>query len=176
MSKRYDRILDERFAMPALRAVHDYLIGFRGTESEIHPKGRFGIDLLYRKDGHSVGSEVEHRVKWMGNSWPASWATIHIPDRKSKQIQGLGRDFDWFEFWTLNNPMTRAMVVDGSGFMESLKVDVFCDSPGVIADRDPMRDIPINLWWLEFCNLETGETERNQFPMREEDPPWLANE
>lgn len=80
------------------------------------------VDEDYGADIRAVRSEfheVEVKKGWSGE-WPASWATVHIPERKKRLLDGRSRGY----FWVLSSDFTQAVVIDSRILKDNLLEEV----------------------------------------------------
>ena len=80
MRKPFEQELHDKYDMPAKLAVRNYME--RNCDVKVYPnKDQYGVDLVLGKNGKVLGyAEVEVR-QWSPN---CPYATIHVPERKTK--------------------------------------------------------------------------------------------
>jgi len=86
---------------------------------------------------HRINHEVEVKLGWESD-WPISWKTIHIPERKSKLIDGG----DWVFFWVLRSDYKEAWVINSKLMNKSMLKEI---PNKEISSGELFYDIPIEL-------------------------------
>ena len=107
-TKAFEKDLHDKYDAPAKEAVAKYLADTCGYEV-IPNDDAFGIDLLVKKDGSTIGAvEVEVR------SWSpmCPFPTIHVPSRKTKFFGGNSL------FFALTKDMKHAYWIESRHIME----------------------------------------------------------
>ena len=131
---------------------------------KIKPDGKYGIDFLYIHVIR-IGVDVEVKEKWGSSSWPKKWKTVHIVNRKLKNLNMVGIKFDVLEFWVLNKSLTTAVIIKGDTFKKSVVKRIECHSENYTGPDD-IRDILFSQV-DRICHLETGITEYLENPYKE---------